>query len=179
MKTLMAILLALAVLPVQAAGGDNAAVHEQAVSAFVQQDFDRVHALLRPLAEAGDAAAQYNLAVLYEDGLGVAADARQALDWYRKAAAQGHAEAQFVAGLMYAEGRGTEQDYAQAAAYYRQAAQQGHAEAQNNLAARYASGTGVPRDLAEARKWLAAAAAQGNRTAAYTLQQLEREFNLQ
>ena len=44
-------------------------------------------------AEKGYARAQFNLAVMYEKGIGVATDKSKALMWYRKAAAQGNQEA--------------------------------------------------------------------------------------
>ena len=122
------------------------AEYAQAAAAYQKQDFATVIRLLQPLAEQGDATAQHNLAVLYQDGLGVPASAEKALYWYEKAAEQGQAEAQFMAGLMYSDGNGVPQNYEKAAFWYRKAAEQGHADAQNNLAARYATGTGVAKD---------------------------------
>ncbi|GAB4233825.1 MAG: hypothetical protein Tsb0032_39480 [Kiloniellaceae bacterium] len=43
----------------------------------------------QPLAEAGDAAAQYNIALMYQRGEGVRQDYAEALRWYRLAAEQG------------------------------------------------------------------------------------------
>lgn len=151
----------------------NQAIYNQAIAAVQKGDYSAAFKILEPLAKKGDATAQHNIAVLYQDGLGTKADAKQALYWYEKAAAQGEPEAQFMAGLMYSDGTGTAQDYKKAAYWYAKAAQKGHAEAQNNLAARYATGTGVPRDMAKAKYWYGKAAAQGNKQAAYTLQQLE------
>lgn len=148
---------------------------EQATAAYQKRDFQTAFKILSALANQGNAMAQNNLAVLYQDGLGTKADSAAAFKWYKKAAMQGHAEAQFMTGLMYSEGNGTAQNYAEAAKWYKKAALQNHPEAQNNLAARYATGTGVKRDLAEAKKWYAKAAANGNRTAAFTLKQLEQQ----
>jgi TPR repeat protein len=58
----------------------------------------------RPLAEQGDALAQYNLGVLYRKGRGVPQDNVQARQWYAKAAAQGQAKAQFNLGTLYFNG---------------------------------------------------------------------------
>lgn len=151
----------------------NQAIYNQAIAAVQKGDYATAFKILEPLAKKGDATAQHNLAVLYQDGLGTKADAKQALYWYEKAATQGEPEAQFMAGLMYSDGIGTAQDYKKAAQWYEKAAKKGHAEAQNNLAARYATGTGVTRDMAKAKYWYGKAAAQGNKQAAYTLQQLE------
>jgi len=44
-------------------------------------------------ATQGNAAAQYHLGWMYEDGLGVPKDDGQAMAWYQKAATQGNAAA--------------------------------------------------------------------------------------
>ena len=120
---------------------------------------------LRDRAKAGDATAQYNLGLRYDDGLGVPLDDAEAVIWYRLAAAQGHATAQYNLGVMYGAGRGVPQDDAEAVIWYRLAAAQGHATAQYNLGLRYDDGLGVPLDDAEAVIWYRLAAAQGHATA--------------
>jgi len=60
----------------------------------------------RAAAERGNAAAQYNLGVMYEDGRGVTRDDAQAAAWYRKAADQGDAVAKDNLRLMHEQGRG-------------------------------------------------------------------------
>ena len=47
-----------------------------------------------PLAEQGNAGAQYNLGVMYDKGTGVEQDYRTAVKWYRLAAEQRNADAQ-------------------------------------------------------------------------------------
>jgi TPR repeat protein len=115
---------------------------------------------LRQAAERGDAAAQYNLGVLYFRGDAVVQDYVQAAQWYRKAADQGHADAQFNLGVMYFSGHGVRQNNADAVRWFRAAADQGLADAQNNLALMYANGSGVARDDVEAYKWLEIAVAR-------------------
>ena len=44
--------------------------------------------------------------VSYDTGEGVAKDPREAVRWYRLAAAQGHAKAQYVLGFAYWAGEG-------------------------------------------------------------------------
>ena len=82
------------------------------------------------LAERGNAQAQYNLGVMYENGQGVRQDDAEAVKWYQQAAAQGLAEAQSNLGVMYYNGRGVRQDDAEAVKWYRLAAEQGFAPAQ-------------------------------------------------
>ena len=47
-----------------------------------------------PLAEQGNARAQYNLGLMYDVGRGVPQDYKTAVKWYRLAAKQGHSSAQ-------------------------------------------------------------------------------------
>jgi TPR repeat protein len=54
---------------------------------------DKIAQLQRE-AQAGDPDAQYNLAYLYENGLGVPKDETKALELYQQAADQGHPAAQ-------------------------------------------------------------------------------------
>ena len=51
-------------------------------------------------AAQGNAAAQFNLGVMYENGQGVRRDDAEAVKWYRQAAAQGLAKAQSNLGVM-------------------------------------------------------------------------------
>ena len=70
--------------------------------------------LLRPLAENGDAEAQYRIGQLYEEALEVANSGTNALEWYKQSAEQGHAHAQFSLGRLFVVGHDISQDYVQA-----------------------------------------------------------------
>ena len=50
--------------------------------------------LYHEAAAQGDARAQFNLGIVYEEGHGVSQDYGRAVELFRKAADQGHAEAQ-------------------------------------------------------------------------------------
>ncbi|GHT42081.1 hypothetical protein FACS189443_4690 [Planctomycetales bacterium] len=88
---------------------------------------------LRQAAELGHKGSQFNLAINYQNGVGVTKDMAEAVKWYRKAAEQGHAGAQFNLGVMYANGEGVAKDQAEAVKWYKKAAAQGQAEAKHNL----------------------------------------------
>jgi TPR repeat protein len=139
-----------------------AAPLEEVVSAQRQGDFETALRILRPLADQGDAGAQFGMANLYANGQGVPADPAAAVELYRKSAGQGYAAAQYVLGLLHAYGRGVPLDYAEAARWYRLAGEQGIADAQNNLGTLHEFGRGVPQDDAEAVAWYRRAADQGN-----------------
>jgi TPR repeat protein len=123
----------------------------------------------RKAAEQGDAGAQLNLGVCYENGTGVAKDEAEAIKWYRLAAEQGCAGAQYNLGLYYGNGQGVVKDEAEAVKWYRKAAEQGNASAQNNLGYCYANGKGVGKNEAEAVKWYRKAAEQGDASAQFSL----------
>jgi uncharacterized protein len=119
----------------------------------------------RPLAEKGDALAQYNLGVLYRKGRGVTQDDVQARKWYDKAAVQGHAKAQYNLGTLYFNGEGVPKDYKQALRWFRLAADQGEAVAQTKIAIMYEDAQGVPHDLIQAYKWYSLAITSGDKPA--------------
>ena len=58
----------------------------------------------QPLAQQGDALAQFNLALMYHSGSGVSADERAAVAWYQKSAENGYAKAQEFLAAAYREG---------------------------------------------------------------------------
>ena len=94
--------------------GPAGAGFEEGLAAFYRFDYRTALAEWRPLAEAGDPDAQYQLGIMYYRGEGVVQDYREAAAWYRSAAEQGDTEAQLNLGLMYAQGLGVSQDYVQA-----------------------------------------------------------------
>ncbi len=128
--------------------------------AYVRGDYATAIRELRPLAEQGNAKAQFVLGHMYRYGLGVTQDYAEAVKWYRKAAEQGDGHAQFNLGVMYNEGRGVTQDFAEAVKWYRKLAEQGHAEAQNKLGIMYQNGKGVPQDYVQAHLWYTLAASK-------------------
>src|SRR5437660_1796183 len=93
--------------------------------AIAKGDYATALRLLRPLADQGDAQAQYNLGVMYDDGQGVPQNDAEAMKWYRKAAEQGEDRAQNNLASMYASGQGVPQNYAEAMKWFRRAADQG------------------------------------------------------
>ncbi len=94
-------------------------------------------------AEEGHADSQFNVALMYEQGIGVEKDEKKAVEWYGKSAAQGNSAAQFNLGVMYENGRGTEVDFAKANEWYRKASVQGDALAIGNLGMLYIRAEGV------------------------------------
>ena len=88
-------------------------------------------------AANGDAAAQYNAAIMLLEGPGTSRDPQAALDLLRHAAAQSSPDALFALAFLYAEGQHVARDDVRAAELYRAAAESGHAAARYNLAMLY------------------------------------------
>ena len=80
----------------------------RADKAYLRGDYAKTAKELEGLANLGDPRAQYDLAVLYDNGLGVPQSDAEALRWYTRAADQGDARAQYNLGLMYMNGQGVE-----------------------------------------------------------------------
>jgi TPR repeat protein len=124
---------------------------------------------LRAKAESGNAAAQYNVGIMYDDGAGVIKDEVEAARWFRKAATQGDAKSQLCLGHKYRTGHGVLKDSAEAVKWYRKAAEQGLGEAQYFLGLSYSIGEGVPKDKRIAYEWNYKAAKQGLANAQFLL----------
>jgi len=62
---------------------------EDADAAIKRRDYATALRFIRLLAEQGDANAQYNLGVFYDNGLGVPQDKVRAYMWFNLSAAQG------------------------------------------------------------------------------------------
>ncbi len=167
MRRLVAILLLLGIFPVAAEPLADA------LRAIERQDYAGAHALLMPLAKAGNAEAQFQLGRLYHYGRGVPEDDVAALGWFERAARQGSAQAQYELGNMYAFGfgiaPGDPDADRKAAKWYFEAARQGHPDAQYSLGILFLTGKGVRPSHEEALKWMRRAAAQGHRDASLYL----------
>jgi len=96
---------------------------QKAQAAFERSDYAVALKEWRPLAKRGNASSQFNLGLMYENGLGVPQDHVQAVTWYRKAAEQGHSDAANNLGSLYDKGLGVRQDHARALEWYRKAAE--------------------------------------------------------
>ncbi|MGB0132251.1 tetratricopeptide repeat protein, partial [Dokdonella sp.] len=97
-------------------------------------------------ADKGDSDCQFNLGLMYEQGMGIAKNEKEAAYWYQKAGELGNANAQFNLGVLYENGRGTAVDFSRANQWYRKAAVQGDALAIGNLGMLYVRGDGVKMD---------------------------------
>jgi localization factor PodJL len=120
------------------------------------------------VADAGNAAADYELAVRFAEGKGVTRDFKLAAKYYEKAADQGLAPAQYRLASLYEKGLGVAQDKLRAKSLYTKAAEAGNPRAMHNLAVLLADGNGKP-DYEAAATWFRRAAQYGVHDSQYNL----------
>ena len=132
MRNLTATLcLTLAVL-LGSAGVSVSQDYQVGLDAYNRGDFATALREWTLAAEQGNADAQYNLGLMYDNGRGVPQDYATAAKWYTLAAEQGFALAQNNLGFMYGNGVGVPQDYVYAHMWFNIAASSGHKGASGN-----------------------------------------------
>lgn len=154
-------LLPLLLLAGWAASGTCLADLKEGLAQFGHGDYAQAIATLKPVAEHGDASAQYALGLANYNHLGTARNLPEALKWFRLAAAQGMPEAQFCLAEMYAQGEGVPADQKIAVSWFQRAAWGGHGPSFYNLGVHYAQGSGVGSDLTTALAHMMVAADLG------------------
>lgn len=108
--------------------------YEHALAAFEKKDYQTALTEFKPLAESGNAQAQYYMGRLYMiGGPGLPTDDVQLAKWLQKSAEQGHVEAQFMLGELYARGIGVREDQKKMTFWWIKAADKGHATALANI----------------------------------------------
>lgn len=135
--------------------------------AFKNKDYQRAYKEWKVSAEAGQAEAQFDLGVLYAQGLGVLRDLNEAASWYRKSADQGNAEAEFALGQMYARGWGVPRDTADAIRWF----QLSNSVESDGPPTDWLSveGYGIEKDPQQAAYWYRLAADKGHPEAQFSL----------
>jgi uncharacterized protein len=116
---------------------------EAGIAAYQANDLALAFKEFMIAAKEGHSDSQYNIALMYENAIGVVKDEKNALIWYEKSATQGNAAAQFNLAVFYENGRGTEVNFSKANEWYRKASVQGDAWAIGNLGMLYIRGDGV------------------------------------
>lgn len=123
--------------------GEGFANFEAGIVAYQANNLPLAYQEFLAASQKGHADSQFNLGLMYEQGIGVGKDEQEAVVWYGKSAGQGNAAAQFNLGVLYENGRGTKVDFEKANEWYRKASVQGDALAVGNLGMLYVRGDGV------------------------------------
>lgn len=116
-----------------------------------------------------DSQMQYDIAYMYDKGMGTSQNYEQALYWYQVAANNGSANAMNNLGVMYSNGKGVADDHRTALVWFKNAATKGNKTAMFNAGLLYYNGLGTTQDYDEASKWFSKAADNGHVDAMYKL----------
>jgi cell division septation protein DedD len=157
-------------LGAQAGSGAAPSDVKAGIDRWSRGDYAGAIAQWRPLAEAGNADAQFNLGQAYKLGRGVPANAATAQSWYQKAARQGHEQAQVNVGLLLYNG-GRRQE---ALPWIRKAVELGDPRAQYILGTELFNGDLVAKDWPRAYALMLRAADGGVPPAADNLRSMEK-----
>jgi cell division septation protein DedD len=140
------------------------------IEAWQRADYTGAVAIWRPLAEAGDADAAFNLGQAYRLGRGVPTNLASAKNWFERAARQNHVDAQTTLGLLLFQNG----EQAEGLKWLKAAAEQGEARALLVYGTALFNGDGVTQDPVMGYAYVSRAAAQGLGPARETLAQLDK-----
>jgi len=139
------------------------------IDAWQRGDYVGAVAIWRPLAEAGDPDASFNMGQAYRLGRGVLVDLATAQTWLVRAAEKGHVDAQTTLGLLLFQ-NGNQADGLK---WLKGAAEKGDARAMLVYGTALYNGDGVPQDPVLGYAYVSRSAAQGLEPARNTLQQMD------
>jgi TPR repeat protein len=161
---------------------DQAGSAGEAYDAFLNGRYEEAIAIWLPLANNGDAAAQFNMGVMYANGLGVDRDMAVAMDWWEHAARQLHVRSAHNLALAMLAGEprdgahedaGT--DYTAVLRYLKIGSDAGYPNSEYTLGKLYAEGVGVEKDPRRAAELFLSAAIKGFAKAQYNLGKIYRD----
>jgi TPR repeat protein len=164
LKYLVATALALAI-----AAPISAQSVKAGIEAWQHANYAGAVAIWRPLAEKGDADAQFNLGQSYRLGRGVPTNLAAAKTWFGRAANQGHLDAQTTLGLLLFQNG----DQVEGLKWLKQAAAKAEPRALLVYGTALVNGDGVTQDPVLGYAYVSQSAAQGLEPARQTLAQLD------
>ena len=158
------------IIAVLAFGTPASADVKTGIDSYQRGDFASAVSAWRPLADAGDADAQYNLGQSYRLGRGVPVDPQLAESWFKRAADQGHERARNAYGLtLFQNGR-----RAEAIPFIEEAAGNNFPQSQYVYATLLFNGDMVEKDWVRAYALMTRAAAADVGAAKAGLEQLDK-----
>lgn len=140
------------------------------ITAWQARDYASAVKIWRPLAEAGNADAAFNLGQAYRLGRGVPVNLAAAQTWLLRAASKDHVDAQSTLGLLLFDSG----DRSGGLRWLKEAADAGEARALLVYGTALFNGDGVPRDQVRAYALVSRAAAQGLAPAKATLAEMDK-----
>ena len=121
--------------------------------ALEHRDYKKALYYLSLFAANGDSKANYNLGIMYREGLGVEKNDVQSLIHFIEAAENGHMLGNYAVGLAFLMGKGSNVDAEAAIHYFSEAALLGHAISPIEIGGLYFRGRLVKKNLVSAHFW--------------------------
>ena len=162
--------LVAAALAILAAAPLHAQSVKSGIEAWQRADYSGAVAIWRPLAEKGDADAQFNLGQAYRLGRGVPTNLAAAKTWFERSANQGHVDAETTLGLLLFQNN----DQSEGLKWLKKASQKGEPRAMLVYGTALVNGDSVTQDPVLGYAYVSRAAAQGLGPAKETLAQLDQ-----
>src|SRR5574338_1230009 len=167
--------LLVAILALGLAAPLSAQTVKAGVDAWMKGDYAGAIAVWRPLAEKGDAEAQFNLAQAYRLGRGVPINLAAAQTWYERAAESGHPNAQTMLGAMLFENG----NRTGGLRWLKRAAESGEPNGLLMYGTALFNGDALPQDPILGYAYVSRAAAKGLPAARDTLAQMDKVLPLE
>ncbi len=157
-----------ATFPMEKDNAADAVKSLEAYARFKSGDYQAAREIWQKLAKKGNTTALINLANLFQQGMGVDENDRQALSYIRQAAELGDSRAQYELGIEYEKGDLVDRDLQQAAYWLQLSAKADNADGQFAygilLATAFGKGLGETTEIQrrQALYWLQKAQANGH-----------------
>lgn len=139
------------------------------IDAWQHGDYAGAVAIWRPLAEAGDPDASFNMGQAYRLGRGVLVDLGTAQTWLEQAARKDHVDAQTTLGLLLFQNG----NQAEGLKWLKKGSEKGDPRAMLVYGTALFNGDGVPQDPVLGYAYVSRSAAQGLEPARSTLAQMD------
>ena len=136
--------------------------YRKARSAYEAGEYAKAFQIFEQLSNSGDSQAQYDLSLMYLQGIGAKKNLERGWVWMNRAAEGGNIQAMLELGMRYQKSGSIENAEQMAFFWFQKAAIAGSAAGQYNLAHLYEDGNQTPVDLVQAYVWMSLSNRSGN-----------------
>ena len=151
--------------------------YRKARSAYEAGDYTKALQIFEQLSQAGDSQAQYDLSLMYLQGIGTNKNLEKGWTWMNRAADGGNVQAMLELAVRYQKSASLENAEQMAFLWFQRAAMAGSAAGQYNLSHLYEDGNQTPVDLVQAYVWMTLSNKSGNPMAATEAKQLRSKLS--
>lgn len=151
--------------------------YRKARSAYEAGEYKKALQIFEQLSHAGDNQAQYDLSLMYLQGIGTSKNLEKGWTWLNRAADGGNVQAMLELAVRYQKSPSLENAEQMAFFWFQKAAMAGSAAGQYNLAHLYEDGNQTPVDLVLAYVWMTLSHKSGNPMAATEAGQLKAKLS--